>query len=90
MSIALEELAQRKQALVARSDASRLEMARVYYQYQARTVLARKMTSFFRNPLVLAGLGLLALKMPWRRTYRLGGWAWRAWRLLRSIRRFAF
>jgi len=86
---ALEEILARKQRLIAASDAGRYEMARRYYEYQARTLMARKVSNFFKNPLVLAGLGLLALKMPWRRTYKLGGWAWRAWRLLRTIRRFA-
>jgi hypothetical protein len=87
---ALEEIVARKQRLIAASDAGRNDMARRYYEYQARTLMARKVTSFFKNPLVLAGLGLLALKMPWRRAYKLGGWGWRAWRLLRTIRRFAF
>jgi hypothetical protein len=85
----LEEIIVRKQQLVAEADAARNNVARIYYQYQARTYFARKVTSFFKNPLVLAGLGLFALKMPWRRTYKLGGWAWRIWRLIRTARRFA-
>jgi hypothetical protein len=86
---ALEEIVARKQRLIAVSDAARNDMARRYYEYQARTLMARKVTNFFKNPFVLAGLGLFALKMPWRRAYKLGGWAWRAWRLLRTLRRFA-
>jgi hypothetical protein len=89
MMTRLEEIVARRQRLVAKSDAARNEMARVYYQYQARTVIARKVTGFLSNPLVLAGLALLTLKMPWRRAYRVGGRAWRLWRLLRTIRRFA-
>jgi hypothetical protein len=85
----LEEIIARKQQLVARSDDARYNMARIYYQYQARTYFARKVASFFKNPLVLAGLGLFALKMPWRRAYKLGGWGWRIWRLLQTVRRFA-
>ncbi|HTG43355.1 MAG TPA: hypothetical protein VK633_02365 [Verrucomicrobiae bacterium] len=84
----LDEIVVRKQQLLAESDAGRNEMARVYYLYQARTLMARQAASFFKNPLVLAGLGIFALKMPWRRAYKLGGWAWRGWRLLRTIRRF--
>jgi hypothetical protein len=86
---ALDDIVARKQRLIAASDAGRNDMARRYYQYQARTLMARQVTNFLKNPLVLAGLGLFALKMPWRRAYKLGGWAWRAWRLLRTIRRFA-
>jgi hypothetical protein len=85
----LEEIVARKQQLVAHSDAARNNMARIYYRYQARTLIARKITSLFTHPLVLAGLGLFALKMPWRRAYKLGGWAWRIWRLLQTVRRFA-
>jgi len=85
----LEEIIAHKQRLIAESDAARNDMALVYYRYQARTLIARKIKSFLKNPLVLAGLGLFALKMPWRRAYKMGGWAWRIWRLLRTVRRFA-
>ena len=83
----LEEIAARKQALLEQSDAERHRISRVYYQWQARTNVARQVTGVLRNPLVLAGIGLVLLKMPWRRTYRFGGWAWKGWRLIRTIRR---
>ena len=82
-----EEVAARKQELLSKSDAERNLIARVYYQWQARTTVARQVTGILKNPLVLAGIGLLLLKMPWRRTYRLGGWAFKGWRLIRVIRR---
>jgi hypothetical protein len=84
----LEEIAARKDRLIADSDAARFEIARTYYRYHARTQVVRQVTGFFRNPVVLAGLGLVALKLPWRRAYRLGGWAWRGWAILRTIRKF--
>lgn len=83
----LEEIAARKDALIRRSDDERNEITRVYYQWQARTTVARQVTGFLKNPLVLAGLGLLALKMPWRRAYKMGGWAWRMWKFTRIFRR---
>lgn len=83
----LEEIAARKQELLSKSDAERNQIARVYYQWQARTTVAKQVTGILKNPLVLAGIGLLLLKMPWRRTYRFGGWAWKGWRLIRTIRR---
>jgi hypothetical protein len=83
----MEEIAARKQELARRSDDERNNITRVYYQWQARTVLARKVTGILRNPFVLAGLGLLALKMPWRKTYKMSGWAWRVWKLVRVFRR---
>lgn len=84
---ALAEIAERKRVLLDRSAEDRLNIARVYYQWQARSLVARRTLGIFRNPLVLAGLGLLVLKLPWRRAYRLGGWGWKAWRLLRLVQR---
>ena len=83
----IEEIAARKQELVRRSGDERNEITRVYYQWQARTVMARQVGSILKNPFVLAGIGLLVLKMPWRRTYKMGGWAWRVWKLVRVFRR---
>ncbi len=83
----LEEIAARKQALLRRSDDERNEIQRVFYQWQARTSVARQVTGLLKNPLVLAGLGLLALKMPWRRAYKMSGWAWRTWKFVRIFRR---
>lgn len=90
MMNSLEEIAARKQQLLERSNEQRNEIARTYYQWQARTHVARQVTGFFKNPLVLAGLGLLALKMPWRRAYKMGGVAWKGWKFLRMVRRFVF
>jgi hypothetical protein len=83
----IEEITARKQELVRRSDDERNEITRVYYQWQARTAVARHVGSILRNPLVLAGIGLLLLKMPWRKTYKMGGWAWRLWKMVRVFRR---
>ena len=83
----IAEIEERKRALVARSDAHRNEMTRVYYSWQARTQVARQVTGILKNPFVLTGIGLLLLKMPWRRTYRMGGWALRTWRFLMLLRR---
>ena len=38
---------------------------------------------------ILAGLGLVALKMPWRRAYRWSGWFWLGWKMLLPIILFA-
>ena len=83
----LETLEERKRNLLERSDNERLNIARVYYQWQARSQVARQTFGIFKNPLVLAALGVVALKMPWRRAYRLGGWGWKGWKLLRLVRR---
>jgi hypothetical protein len=83
----LDEIAVRKRELLELSEAGRNRIARRYYQWQARTHATRQVTRILKNPLVLAGIGLVLLKMPWRRTYKLGGWAWKGWRLIRTIRR---
>ena len=83
----LEEIAARKQELLNHSDSQRFEIARTYYQWHGRTNTARQVTRILKNPFFLAGVALVALKMPWRRTYRFGGWAWKGWRLIRTIRR---
>jgi hypothetical protein len=83
----IEEIAARKQDLLRRSDDERNEITRVYYQWQARTTIARQVTGILKNPLVLAGIGLLVLKMPWRRAYKMSGWAWRLWKFVRVFKR---
>jgi hypothetical protein len=87
MSARLAQIAARKELLLAESEQGRDDIARSWYRWQARTILARQVTSFFRNPWVLAGLGLAALKMPWRKGFKLGGWLWRGWKLFRTVRR---
>jgi hypothetical protein len=87
MNARLAEIAQRKELLLVQSEQGRDEIARRYYQWQTRTVLARQVTNIFKNPLVLAGLGLFAFKMPWRKSLRFGGWFWRGWKLFRTVRR---
>lgn len=82
-----DQLAARKRQLRARSDAQRMNIALVYYQWQARSNVARRTFGIFRHPLVLAGLGLFALKMPWRKAFRMSGWAFKGWRLLRLVQR---
>lgn len=83
----LEEIAARKQELLAQAEEERNHIARRYYQWQARTHATRQVTRILKNPFVLAGIGLVLLKMPWRRSYKFGGWAWKGWRLVRMIRR---
>lgn len=86
----MEEIAARKQRLLERSEAERNGIARAYYRWDARTEAARRAFGILRHPLVLAGLGVFALKMPWRRAFKMGGWALKAWRLLRLVQRMTF
>ncbi len=83
----LEQITIRKQALINQSDLERNDIARTYYRWHARTNVARQVTGFLKNPWVLAGVGLLLVKLPWRRAYKMSGWGWRVWKLFRTIRR---
>jgi hypothetical protein len=83
----LEEIAERKRALIEKGDVQRTDLMRVYYGWQARTMAARQVANTLKNPFVLAGIGLVLLKMPWRRAYSMSGWAWKGWRLIRLFRR---
>lgn len=83
----IEAIAERKRALVERSAGHRNEMTRVYYEWQARTRVARQVTGVLKHPLVLTSIGLLLLKMPWRRAYKMSGWAWKGWRVLMLLRK---
>jgi hypothetical protein len=83
----LAEVEDRKRALVERSDAQRIQIAQTLYRWQARTSVARRTGRWLKNPFVLAGMGLLALKMPWRRTFRAGRWALKGWKILRLVQR---
>ena len=87
MTTGITAIEDRKRALVTASDAHRSDLALAYYRYQARTQVARQVTNIIRNPFVLTGLGLVLLKLPWRRCYRMGGVAWRGWRFLMLLRR---
>lgn len=83
----LDEIAARKQELLDRSEAERNSITRSFYQWQARTHSARQVSRIVKHPLFLLGLGLFAWRMPWRKCYKVGGWAWKGWRLVRTIRR---
>ena len=49
--------------------------------------VARQVAGILKNPVVIAGMGLVMLKLPWRRAFRMSGLAWRTWRFLMLLRR---
>jgi hypothetical protein len=89
----LNNIALRKSLLLDLIEAQRLEMAVLYTSVERPARLASQVNHLVRNPFVVAGLGVFAAKLPWRRFFRVSGWAWRGWKwykLLRTVRRFAF
>jgi hypothetical protein len=91
MTDRFEQLAARKAALLALTEAQRLELAVLYTSFERPARVVTQVNSFLRNPFVLAGLGLCAAKLPWRRLFKVSGWAWKGWKwvkLFKTVRRF--
>jgi hypothetical protein len=92
MNVILEQITERKRTLLDQAEAQRLELAVLYTSLERPARVATQVNTFFRNPFVLAGAGICALKMPWRRLFRVSGWAWKGWkwfRVIKTLRRFA-
>lgn len=87
MTSSIHAIELRKRALTATSDAQRNDLTRIYYGWHARTSVARQVAGILKNPFVVAGIGLVMLKLPWRRAFRMSGLAWRTWRFLMLLRR---
>ena len=87
----IQEVTARRRALqsVAAGQRSQLGAAIAVWQKPARTVSA--INNFVRNPLVLAGFGLIMAKMPWKRLFKVSRFAYKGWKIvkiLQLVRRF--
>lgn len=92
MSSNPEEFARRREELIARAEAQRVEIG---YQTQRLCAPLRMAETAFntvntvrRSPLLMTGIGLLLLKTPWRRLAIVPKVAWRGWQVLQFARRF--
>jgi hypothetical protein len=91
MTDRFDQLAKRKAALLDLTDAQRLELAVLYTSFERPARTVTRVGNFVRNPFVLAGMGLFAAKLPWRRVFKVSGWAWKGWKwfkLFKTVRRF--
>ena len=73
---ALQEILVRKQVLLSTCEMQRNDLARHLRACHERTEPARRVKAILTNPMVLAGLGLLAWKMPWKRVLGMSSLAW--------------
>lgn len=91
MSDTFAQINRRKHLLLDRTEAQRIELATFYATIERPARMAGQVNTFLRNPFVIAGMGVCALKFPWRRLFKVSGWAWKGWkwfRLLKTFRRF--
>jgi hypothetical protein len=87
----LLELAQRREALVARAELQRARLAREYQRFDGPVRIAGAAFTFAsalgRSPLALTATAALLAKTPWRKLARLPKLAWRGWKIIRLVRR---
>jgi hypothetical protein len=82
-----QELAQRREQLVAQADAQRIELSRFYERFAGPAQAAQTVLGFVgslrRSPWFIIGLTALLIRTPWRKLARFPKWAWRGWKMLR-------
>lgn len=86
-----EQLARKREQLVARADGQRAQLSEYWRRLEPPAQLAAGVfglvNSVRRSPLLITGLGLLLLKTPWRRLARAPLLIWRGWSVLNFVRR---
>lgn len=88
MRTAIEELNDRKSRLVALASAQREQIRLHFREVQRPVKRVGQMGSLLTNPLVLLGLSAVTMKMPWRKVFTAGRWAFKAVRIFKMVRRF--
>ena len=90
MKSRLEQLAERRARLVARSDYLRAELAYQFGRLEGPVHLAENAFGFAnslrRSPLFLAAVAAVLIRTPWRKFARLTKLAWRGWKIMRFAR----
>ncbi len=88
-----ERLARRREQLVALADRQRAELTSysqgVKGPLRVAEIVVGLANSLRRSPWLVAGLAFLLVRTPWRKLARYPKWAWRGWRILRLVRRWA-
>lgn len=90
MNYRSEDLAAKRERLVARAAAQRVELAHQMAPWRARLAVADKGVSVVRmvgrHPLLVAGAALLLAVWRPRRTVKVLQYGWVAWQLVRELR----
>jgi hypothetical protein len=85
-----EDLAAKRQRLVAKAAVQRVELAHQIQPWRARLAVADKGVSIVRtvgrHPLLLAGAAMLLAVWRPRRTVKVLQYGWVAWQLVRELR----
>ncbi|MDX1952269.1 MAG: hypothetical protein SFY81_08785 [Verrucomicrobiota bacterium] len=84
----LIELQARKALLVTQCAVQREQLASSCREMGRPVRTGFRMMRLFKSPLVLAGLGFLVLKAPWRKFFSLSSLLWKGWRLIRFVRAY--
>lgn len=88
----IQDVTRRRLALQSLANAQRAQIRASIAVWEKPARTARAVNSFVRNPLVLAGFGLVMAKMPWRRLMKVSRFAYKGWRIMKMVqlfRRFA-
>lgn len=88
MSENLRLITERKARLVGDAASQRVNLAAICQAWGRPVRVASQVNAFVRNPLVLAGLGLIMAKMPWRRLLKVSRFAYKGWKVMKIVQMF--
>jgi hypothetical protein len=89
----LAELAEKRARLVALADTQRVELSEHYRRLERPVAVAEGVIGLARkvskSPLFITALAAGLVRTPWRRLARVPKLAWRGWKILQFVRRWA-
>jgi hypothetical protein len=88
MNEVLRDITERKAQLVNLAASQRTNLGAIGRVWEQPFRVASQVNSFMRNPLVLAGLGLVMAKMPWRRLFKVSRFAYKGWKIMKIVQMF--
>jgi hypothetical protein len=90
VSLKREELARRRDRLVAQAQAQRGELAYYHQRFEGPVHATEVALGFANNlrqsPLFITALAAVLIRTPWRRVARVPKWVWRGWRVAQFVR----
>ena len=78
----------RKRALREECSAQRELFAAAWHGFERPVATCYRAANTLRSPLLWAGVGLVALKLPKRKLLRLPVLLWKGWKLARTVRSY--
>jgi hypothetical protein len=86
MGSRLLEIERRKHALIGECEDERALFAEAWRGLERPVALGNRAVQTLRSPLLWAGVGLVALKLPKSRLLRMPMLLWKGWRLAHRVR----